>query len=198
MKNTTEDSSKRASKRLEIIETAYKLFSENGFYATGVDTIMRDLNISKRTMYVYFPTKNDLIVAVLAYYHSNTERELQAILAKNNLGSREKILAIFDNTGKWFGDTPFHGCLAVNAMGEFAGKDANIEDACRLFKLWELDMFRRLINGLTVSDPDGLAYKLLVLLEGIGAVAQVLQGACPIDLHQMVNTVIDSHILESP
>ena len=57
----------RSSKRDQMVEAAYNLFRENGFYATGVDLIMRTANVSKRTLYKYFPSKNDLIVAVLDY-----------------------------------------------------------------------------------------------------------------------------------
>ena len=74
-------------------------------------------------MYVYFPAKNDLIVAVLEFYRANYERSLSDLLARNDLSSREKIVAIFEDAARnWFANSQFHGCLAVNAMGEFAGK----------------------------------------------------------------------------
>ena len=57
----------KSPKRRQIVETAFKLFKARGFYATGVDLIMQTANVSKRTLYKYFPTKNDLIVAVLDY-----------------------------------------------------------------------------------------------------------------------------------
>jgi len=44
---------------------------------------------------------------------------------------------------------------------------------------------------MKVHDPEALAYKLFILLEGIGAVAQVLKQPCPIDIRQMVNALID-------
>ncbi len=193
MKNENEAVPKKAIKRLQIIQAAFKLFTENGFYATGVDLIMRQAGVSKRTMYIYFPTKNDLIVAVLEFYRINYERGLKDLLARNDLSNREKILAIFDDAANWFGDAQFHGCLAVNAMGEFAGKDPAIEQACHVFKAWELGVFDKLTDDLQVNNPKDLAYELLVLLEGIGAIAQVLKQPCPIDLRQMVNRLLDSH-----
>jgi len=184
---------KKLQKRTQIILAAFKLFKENGFYATGVDLIMQHAHVSKRTMYVYFPTKNDLIVAVLEYYRSDYEAKLQDLLARSGLNGREKIIAIFEDAGNWFLDPQFYGCLAVSAMAEFAGKDVNIENACRVFKAWELSVFQELAQGLPVRDMNGLAYKLLILLEGIGAVAQVMKQPCPIDIKQMVNHLIESH-----
>lgn len=181
----------KITKRMQIINAAFKLFTENGFYATGVELIMRQANVSKRTMYVYFPTKNDLIVAVLAFYRMQYESSLNGYLASNDLSSREKILAIFEEAGRWFGNSTFHGCLAVNAMGEFAGKDAAIESACRAFKAWELDVFSQLTKDLPVQFPEDLAFKLLVLLEGLGAIAHVITAPCPIDIKKMVNDLLD-------
>ncbi|MEI6066858.1 MAG: TetR/AcrR family transcriptional regulator [Methylococcaceae bacterium] len=193
MTNEIEAVPKKSIKRLQIIEAAFKLFTENGFYATGVDLIMRQANVSKRTMYIYFPTKNDLIVAVLEFYRANYEQGLTDLLARNDLSNREKIIAIFEDAGNWFENRQFHGCLAVNAMGEFSGKDPKIENACRVFKTWELDVFRKLTKGLPVMYPNDLAFKLLVLLEGMGAIAQVMKQPCPIDIRQMVNDLMDGH-----
>ena len=193
MTNEIEAVPKKSIKRLQIIQAAFKLFTENGFYATGVDLIMRQANVSKRTMYIYFPTKNDLIVAVLEFYRANYEQGLTDLLARNDLSNREKIITIFEDAGNWFENRQFHGCLAVNAMGEFSGKDPKIENACRDFKTWELDVFRELTKGLPVMYPNDLAFKLLVLLEGMGAIAQVMKQPCPIDIKQMVNDLMDGH-----
>ena len=193
MTNEIEAVPKKSIKRLQIIQAAFKLFTENGFYATGLDLIMHQASVSKRTMYIYFPTKNDLIVAVLEFYRANYEQGLTDLLARNDLSNREKIIAIFEDAGNWFENRQFHGCLAVNAMGEFSGKDPKIENACRDFKTWELDVFRKLTKGLPVMYPNDLAFKLLVLLEGMGAIAQVMKQPCPIDIKQMVNDLMDCH-----
>jgi len=193
MTNEIEAVPKKSIKRLQIIRAAFKLFTENGFYATGVDLIMRQASVSKRTMYIYFPTKNDLIVAVLEFYRANYEQGLKELLVRNDLSNREKIIAIFEDAGNWFENRQFHGCLAVNAMGEFSGKDPKIENACLVFKTWELDVFRKLTKELPVMYPNDLAFKLLVLLEGMGAIAQVMKQPCPIDIKQMVNDLMDCH-----
>ena len=70
----------KSPKRCQIVEAAFKLFKARGFYATGVDLIMQTANVSKRTLYKYFPTKNDLIVAVLDYYRTTYADYLDLIL----------------------------------------------------------------------------------------------------------------------
>jgi AcrR family transcriptional regulator len=51
-------------KRLEIVKWVFDRFYEGGFYVTGIDTAMAGSGISKRTLYKYFPSKEQLIAAV--------------------------------------------------------------------------------------------------------------------------------------
>jgi AcrR family transcriptional regulator len=183
-----------SQKRRQIVEAAFKLFKARGFYATGVDLIMQTASVSKRTLYKYFPTKNDLIVAVLDYYRTTYAEHLNQILHQKDNSSREKILAIFEDAKQWFEDINFHGCLAVNAMGEFSGKDQAIENSCIRFKRWEIEVLQTLSKDIDSKQPDELAYKLFVLLEGMSSIAQVTKGTCPVDMTAMVNEIIEKHV----
>jgi AcrR family transcriptional regulator len=180
-------------KKRQIVEAAFKLFKARGFYATGVDLIMQTASVSKRTLYKYFPTKNDLIVAVLDYYRTTYAEYLNQILNQKDNSSREKILAIFEDAKQWFEDINFHGCLAVNAMGEFSGKDQAIENSCIRFKRWEIEVLQTLSKDIDSKQPDELAYKLFVLLEGMSSIAQVTKGTCPVDMTAMANEIIEKH-----
>ncbi len=183
-----------SAKKLQIIEAAYQLFRVNGFYATGVDLIMRTAGVSKKTMYKYFPTKNDLIAATLDYYQANYEVYLDNLLDRKSNNSRENILLIFADAMTWFEDTNYHGCLAVNAMGEFSGKDNKIERTCVKFKRWELEMLCNLTKDIDDQHPIELAHKLFVLLEGMVSIAQVNRTPYLIDMTKMADEVIELHL----
>jgi AcrR family transcriptional regulator len=180
-------------KKNQIVEAAYDLFKTRGFYATGVDLIMQTANVSKRTLYKYFPTKNELIVSVLEYYRTAYAAYLNQILEQQDKTSREKILIIFEDAKLWFEDVNFHGCLAVNAMGEFSGKDRSIEDSCIRFKRWELEILCSLTKDIVSQKPDELAYKSFVLLEGMSAIAQVTKEKLPVDMTAMADEMIQSY-----
>ena len=185
----------KVPKKQQIVEAAFQLFKRNGFFATGVDLIMRQSKVSKRTLYKYFPSKNELIVEVLEHYQTTYKEHLNTLLQQKDQNSRDKILAIFDDAKLWFDDVNFHGCLAVNAMGEFSGKIQTIEHACISFKQWELEVLCNLTKDIDVKDPDDLAYKLFVLLEGMAAIAQVTKGSYPVDMTAMANTLITEHMI---
>lgn len=182
----------KPGKRQLIVQTAFKLFKENGFYATGVDLIMREAGISKRTLYQYFPSKNDLVVAVLAHYRDQYQLYIDRLLDRQHRTAQENILAIFDDAKSWFGDVNFHGCLAVNAMGEYAGKDSAIEQACLNFKQWKLGLLKELACELDPVNGEALAYQLFVLLEGMVSIAQVMKGRLPIDMAVMAEAIMEN------
>ncbi|WP_431066024.1 TetR/AcrR family transcriptional regulator [Methylotuvimicrobium sp.] len=184
-------------KRDIIVEAAYKLFKSNGFFATGVDSIMREAGVSKRTMYKYFPTKNELIVAVLAHYRASCQQQMNELLNDMSQGPREKILTIFDDAATWFGDVNFHGCLAVNAMSEFAGKDKAIEEACLQFKQWERSVIEKLCISLGAREPAILAYKLFVLLEGMSAIASIDKSEASVNIATVAEQLIDAHTVDA-
>jgi AcrR family transcriptional regulator len=53
------------SKREQIVDVALSLFYRNGFNATGVDQIATEAEVTKKTLYAHFKTKNELILATL-------------------------------------------------------------------------------------------------------------------------------------
>ena len=178
------------TKKEQIITAAFDLFSKNGFYATGVDRIMATAKVSKRTLYKYFPTKNALIVAVMDFYRDGFKDKMRGLLGLEKATAEEKILKIFEEAVLWFDDPNFHGCLVINAMGEFADKDDGIITSCQSFKKWELGMFYKLAQEMDVSDPDGLSYTLFILFEGLLSAAQVMRKEPPVDIIEVVRKIL--------
>ena len=52
-------------KRLQILEAAEALFAENGLEATSMDAISARAQVSKRTVYNHFATKDELFQAIM-------------------------------------------------------------------------------------------------------------------------------------
>lgn len=55
-------------KKEQIIETAIKLFAKNGYYPTSIQEIAQKSGISKGSFYLYFRSKDELMLSILKYY----------------------------------------------------------------------------------------------------------------------------------
>jgi len=181
-----------SEKKKQIIETAFRLFSENGFYATGIDQIIAESQTSKKTLYTYFKSKNDLILSVLEHYRISFFDDLNRAVLEGDAPADVKLLQIFDIAYQWYRSKKFNGCLAISAMNEFGNKDPEIAKACALFKEAERTVLFNVVREIGVSDPDCVADQLFLLLEGITATAHIGSMVPDVDdIHRLVRGVCD-------
>ena len=166
---------KRSEKRGHILDTAERLFAQNGVFATGVDLIMEEASVSKRTLYKYFPSKEELILAVVQQYRDRAISNWNAIEALE-VTPKEKIIAIFKSALTTFSNPTFNGCVIVNVYGECWGKHSEVEAACAAFKEYELKLLERLSKAHASDSYKSLAFKLFIILEGIFSVAQMSES----------------------
>ncbi|MBV1921429.1 MAG: TetR family transcriptional regulator [Pseudomonadales bacterium] len=154
------------SKREQIISEALRLFYQNGFNATGVDKIITEAGVSKKTLYNHFRSKDELVLATLRkrdeLFRNNLMRETERLAST----PRERLLAIFDVVGAWFQEKGFSGCMFINAAAEFP----DTADPCRILsaehKRLVCDYIRDLAEQAGANNPNELAKQLNLLIEG--------------------------------
>lgn len=164
-------------KREQLISTAQRLFSKNGYHGTGIDLILKESGIAKKTLYYHFPSKEDLIVEVLKRYDEQFSLMVDRKVKQMADDPRGRLLAIFDVAHQWFSDKSFYGCMFINAIGEYSNTDSSIRDACKGFK----EKMRQYMECLCIEagskQPEELSEQLALLLEGSIVTAQVSQKA---------------------
>ena len=77
-------------KEKAIIEAAIKLYATKGFTSTSIQEIVTESGISKGAFYLYFKSKDALLIAILEYYFDLFEKDLKAF-EHENLLPREKF-----------------------------------------------------------------------------------------------------------
>ena len=155
---------KSAAMRERILETADRLFYGLGIRAVGVDTVAAEIGISKRTLYNYFPSKDELIVAYLS-------RRLRPA-APSERPPAEQILGNFERLERSFASNVFRGCPFVNAVAELKESTHAANRIALAYKEQRRLWFRDLLLKLAVKDPDALALQLQILADG--AIAAML------------------------
>jgi AcrR family transcriptional regulator len=76
----------RESRRQLILDAALRCFSKNGFHNTTTADIVRESGVSQGTLYLYFATKDDVIVAL-----ADDRRQGDAMLNALAQGERDPI-----------------------------------------------------------------------------------------------------------
>jgi AcrR family transcriptional regulator len=148
-----------------ILATADKLFYGQGIRAVGVDTIAAEIGISKRTLYNYFPSKDELIIAYLSRRFIPLEMPDRPPV--------EQILGVFDRLERSFASKAFRGCPFVNAVVELGEPTHAANKIAAAFKEQRRTGFSNLLARSGAADPDGLATQLAILVDGAIAVAVV-------------------------
>ena len=106
-----QSSRKPANAREQIDRAAYELFSQYGVRAVGVDTLAARAGVAKRTLYKYYPPKNELVLAFLRRREELWTRSwLQGGIERAAVTPAQKLLAIFDVFDEWFRRPDFEAC----------------------------------------------------------------------------------------
>jgi AcrR family transcriptional regulator len=149
-----------------ILQAASELFYSQGIKATGVEAIVKLAGTNKMTLYKYFPSKDDLVVAFLRKRDADfTSWFVEQVDSRANQ-PKDKLLAVFDVIGEWLDVSEFRGCAFINAAAEFPVEGNPVHRVSAEF----YDNFRGYIGGLAgqcgIASPDSLAVQLSLLVEG--------------------------------
>ncbi|PTM56814.1 TetR/AcrR family transcriptional regulator [Desmospora activa] len=79
------------NKRTHILECAMKLFAEKGFHHTTIQEIADKSGVSKGSVYIYFRSKNDLILSIVEHNFSMIQEQMEA-WNQTGLPAREKMM----------------------------------------------------------------------------------------------------------
>lgn len=191
---TSVDVSKSVSARDRILCAAYELFVRRGIRAVGTDEVIERAGVAKATLYRHFPTKNDLVLAVL---HRREQLwtiglvETQSRL--RGASPEEQLLAIFDVFHDWFQKRDgFEGCSFINVLLEL-GTDHPAGQASVTYLDNIREIVRRRAEAAGLSDVDDFARSWHILMEGsiISAAEGDLDAA--LRAQRMARVLIEQH-----
>lgn len=86
----TRQERERQTRENEIVQAAESIFNEKGYHNASMDEIAEKAQFTKRTLYQYFKSKEDLYFAVVVQGHQKLFRFLQSGLERGGNGF-EKI-----------------------------------------------------------------------------------------------------------
>jgi AcrR family transcriptional regulator len=90
-----------AATRAKILESAYALFFERGYFRVGVEEIAAAACITKRTLYSHFDSKDTLIGAVLLQQHERAQATIERWANSLSTASPAAIDRLFGELSAW-------------------------------------------------------------------------------------------------
>lgn len=162
---------KSASKE-RIVDAAMELFALQGYGPTGLSEIARKAEVQAGSIYHFFPTKEDLLQAVLRRRMDRMWPDLLAPIWDKVDDPIERIFALLNGYRLMLQVTEFsHGCPIGNLAIELAESHPNSRPLmAQNFDNWKsavAQCFRDAAYRLPPdTDPDVLATFVLTTMEG--------------------------------
>ncbi|WP_328323227.1 MULTISPECIES: TetR/AcrR family transcriptional regulator [unclassified Streptomyces] len=165
---------------VKVLETASRLFYEQGIRAVGVEAIAEEAGVTKKTLYDCFGSKEDLIVAYLRARDGLWRSTLVKHVNGHDAPPGQKILATFSALRDWMRERNSRGCAFINASVELP-EDHPGREVARDQKAWLFAYLEDLAAQARAQDPAALAAQVLILHE----------GACIADSMRSVDHAVD-------
>ncbi|TCI99396.1 TetR/AcrR family transcriptional regulator [Aeromicrobium sp. IC_218] len=159
--------------RRRVVDAADALFYARGIRGVGMDAVRSRSGVSLKRIYALFPSKDDLVVAVLRGRSALWNEGVAGAAAAAGT-PRERLLAVFDFLERWFCEDDFRGCAFINAFGEVGGTSPVVADLVRSQKADFVEHVAALVDEIGGSRE--LAAQLALLAEGAQTTAAITGG----------------------
>jgi AcrR family transcriptional regulator len=167
------ETSASSTTRQQILETASQLFYQKGIQHVGINEVIAVSGVAKRTLYRHFPSKDDLICAVMQHQAAQWISWFEAAVADKGGTAKERLLATFDVLQAWYAQPDFWGCPFINAVLEIADAShpahhisTQLRETIRLYIM-------QLASEAGIHDPASFSQQYLLLIGGASLMATI-------------------------
>ena len=159
-----EGQAEAASPRRRLLDTATRLFYEEGIHAVGIDRIIAEAGVAKATFYNHFPSKEDLVVA---YLEEMDRLGRAAVAALPKRPPRKMISAIMKRISEAVVAEGWRGCPFLNAASEYPDPASPVRQAIQARRVWYHDCLGKLLVEAGDPTPSATASLLVAVSDGL-------------------------------
>ncbi len=166
IKSNATNNAPKVPLRDQILKVADELFYRDGIHVTGVDTIIAKSGVAKTTLYRYFPSKDDLVVAYLSDRNRRFWTCIEAAVDQAPQDPKAQLLAIFEWLEDLIAQPDCYGCPFLITVTEFPALDYPGHQVAVAHKNQVRDLLTELSKKARAANPKELGVHLLMLLDG--------------------------------
>jgi AcrR family transcriptional regulator len=176
--------------RERILHASQRLFREQGINKTGIDQLCEVANVSRRTAYQHFGSKDGIVVEYLRHHDPDT---MPDVFDRFGLTPRERLLAAFETPQSVArAVTPL--CPFIAAAVEISDPDHQARIRVRDYKLSVAERLTETAREAGATDPEELGEQLALLLDGASARTRTLNADAFNTAAAIAATIIESAI----
>jgi AcrR family transcriptional regulator len=153
--------------RERILTASQQLFREQGINRTGMDQLCAVAQVSKRTAYQHYTSKDDLVAEYLRRLDPDV---MPGVFDRSDLEPRERLLAAFDLPAS----TPL--CPYIAAAVELHDPEHPASRYAREYKIAVAARLTATAREAGAADPEQLGEQLALLLDGASARTRVINS----------------------
>jgi AcrR family transcriptional regulator len=180
---------------MRILDAAAALFYQQGIHAVGVDAIVAESGVAKMSFYRHFPSKDDLIRAVLVEHDRRYWTWWDKALALHADDPRRQMDDLLEAISERLYRPAYRGCAFINFTAEFAQVGHPGYSVVIAHKRQQRARLRTLAGSIGARDPDLLADQLVMLIEGARVSALTWSDEGPaLNLPRAAKSLLAGHI----
>lgn len=161
----TRSSSVAPAKR-RILETANRLFYEDGIRSVGIDRLISESGVTKATFYKHYGSKDRLIVEYIAQRHSLAREAVDEVIREKD-DPKSALRALIDLTVADVVSPGFRGCAFSNAATEFTDSRHAVRQIVSDHREWYAETLSGLLKDLGHPLPGDGGDDLVLARDGV-------------------------------
>jgi AcrR family transcriptional regulator len=146
----------------------------------GVDAILKEADVARRSLYQHFGGKDGLITEALRTSAAEYSALYERVLDSGGDDPRARIRALFDELAVRTRRPNFHGCRFTAADLALTDPDHPAHEVGRAHKRHVRDLLHRELERMDHPDPEGGADQLLLLVDATLVIAGARPGEDPV------------------
>ena len=180
----------RQATRERLIRAGIEILTEQGFASTGIDAVLRRVDVPKGSFYHYFPSKEAFGHAVIDGYAAYFARKLDRWLLDTTRAPLDRLRDFIADGKAGLRRFEFRrGCLIGNLGQELGGTHDSLREPLEaVFRDWQGRVARCLDDAVANADlaPEADTARLAEIFwigwEGAILRAKLVRDTAPVDL----------------
>jgi AcrR family transcriptional regulator len=142
----------------------------------GINEVIAESGVAKRTLYRWFPSKDLLIEEVMNYRAAQWIRWFETAVSERGNTPKERLLSTFDVLREWYASPNFRGCPFINAVLEIADASHKAHQVSIDLRESIRQIIMQLAAEAGIKNPDFFSRQYLLLIGGASLMATIEQS----------------------